>query len=161
MSNNNLENLLQPSLADTKSISKSYSSTAHFLVSWFGGPLGASLFSIINLRQMGLANKHISACTVLFIVSLIAVAIPFLIIFELIKVPSFLIFDDLKGTGKIAMRLFGVLTYGLFFLVFKRYYIASNQIDAETPSAWTTGSVCAVIGGLTYLSLTLIIGSKM
>jgi len=156
-----INDLLQPSLADGKSISKSYSVMAHMLVAWFGGPLGASLFSIINLRQMGVAKRYKKTCATLFILSLIAILLPILIVLEQIQLPSALILGDLKGTSKIGMRLLGVLIYGLFYLVFSRYYIASDQIPSNPPSSWKVGVACALIGGFVALALILSIGVRV
>lgn len=158
MPNNTINDLLKPSLADTKSISKSYSVTAHMLVAWFGGPLGAALFSIINLQQMGIAKRHTKVCISLFCLSLLFSLLPVLIALEQIPLPEALVLGDIKGTSKIAIRLFGVLIYALFYICFKKYYIASNQIPSDPPSSWKAGIACALTGGLVTFASILLIG---
>ena len=148
-----MDNLLNQSLVKNKEVGQPFSSTAHFMLGWFGGGIAAALFCCLSIKKMGLIKTKRFELALLLLISFVGTAY-FIAIYKGLMVPPFGIESDLVIKNiRIINQLFGVTVYGVFFLFFKKYLSSARFNDAPVPSPWRPALACIGIGLATIFGL--------
>jgi len=146
MNNNRMDALLNPSLEKHQDVGQPFSSTAHFILAWFGGGIASALFCCLSAQKMGLLKKK--GFTLIFLLLLGSIVTIYLMALKAGVVTPPFAFDaqEMSKVIRTINQAFGVVVYGLFYLQFRRYLSAARLSGESTPSPWLPGIVCVLIG---------------
>lgn len=146
MSKKSMGALLSPSLKENTMVGQPYSSTAHFLISWFGGAIAASLLCLLSAKKMGILKANLLVIIGFILLSIAGTVLLVMLRLDIISVQFFSNSDELRSASKIINQLFGVTIYGLFYLFFQRYLKAARLSPGEAPSPWAPAAACIALG---------------
>lgn len=147
------DNLLKPELAHVDARKPMYSVRAGFLVAFLGGPLAVTLFCGLNSWRQDRLPQDLPfyALGALLAIGLVVTAL---------LAPELLAFagDDAAGTLRVANRALALLLFGLYYLVLKQNYRASELFGDEPPNPWGAGIACAAVAALIVVGILMIVG---
>ena len=152
-----MDNLLNPSLVKNKEVGQPFSSTAHFLLGWFGGGIASALFCCLSAQKMGLFKAKRLELALLLLISFVGTTYFIAIYKSLIVAPFGIETDLILKNIRIINQLFGVSVYGLFFLLFKKYLSSARFNDEPSPSPWRPALACIGIGLLVIFALAFVL----
>lgn len=149
-----IDHLLSPSLSNTKSLRPIHSAQSHFMVAFFGGPLGICIFGLYSVYQAGLLNRYRNWYALLFSISFVLLGIwiwtsvhgfPFTITEEFSE-------SDIRKWGN---RIAGLLMMGAIYLIQSPLFSVS-KMTSEYPNPWKPGITSVVTGA--FLSFGIVAG---
>ena len=146
MDKNNTDSLLKPSLSRNRKVGQPFSSISHFLLSWFGGGISAALFCILSARKMGLIKQKCIELIFLLVISLVATFYFFTIRLGIVMPPFGIDENVMSKVIKIVTQAFGVVIYGIFYLMFNKYLLSARMSNEPIPSPWLSAVICGGVG---------------
>jgi len=156
MSHNLTDSLLEPSIKHSGSQKPMFSITSHFLVAFFGGPIGLTLFSMISIFRIGKLRENIITYILLSVISIGFTAFVFYL--YLTGWPNWLMIMESEASSlKNVIKIFSVILCGAIYLLHKHYFSIS-RLSGEKGNPWVAGITCVITGMLVYALMIFIVG---
>jgi len=138
------DDLLRPTLSDYTRPPALYHSTGFALAGFFGGPVGAAVYSLANTTRLSRLKQD---APVVVILTVLALLIPMLLV-------RFGLFDalaDLAGmtprrTGEVLLRGLGLAVFGAIYLLHRRFFRSARVSGLKALPSWPVG-IAAVLSG--------------
>lgn len=138
------DDLLRPTLSAYSRPPALYHKTGFALAAFFGGPVGAAVYSLANTAR--LARLKQDAPTIV-IVTASALLIPVM----LAHTGQFAVLADLagmtpRGAGEVLLRGLGLACFGATYFLHRRFFRAARVSGVETLPSWPVGIAALVTG---------------
>jgi hypothetical protein len=151
--------LLEPSLSNTTPPPKpTFSTQAHFLVGFFGGPMAVIPFSLIGLHQMGKMKEQLTK-TVLIVGFFVALYLCHTVLSNLGLYGQW--FDGISPltVSRRGNNLLGVLTFGAIYLAHRRTFNLSQNHSASA-NPWKAAVICLLGSAALNFGLFVLLGAN-
>lgn len=137
--------LLMPSLGGVQVERAPYSSKTGFLAAFFGGPLAACGYGVLNARRLGRLTSD-GPWLAAFVVA--DIALMWLLTHGLVGLPWIdAVQQELGGSfGRIASRLFALIVFGWVCLAHRREQRAAELMGLERPNGFAPGLGLILMG---------------
>jgi hypothetical protein len=139
------DDLLRPTLSGSGEPPSLYSSTGFFLSSFFGGPVAAGIYGLVNSHRLGRLQRDL--LTVLVIVATGCWLLLFVEAQGGLARLGELMGDRPARTAEIAIRAVGLACFGAIYLLHRQHYRAAQITGAESIPGWVPG-IGAVVAGI-------------
>jgi hypothetical protein len=140
------DDLLRPTLEGARPVPALYSSQAFFFASFFGGPVAAAAYGLVNSHRLGRLRQEVLA--------FVGIGVAALLLFYGLHVSGLLSWlSELMGgrqrrNYEIMMRAVALLAFGAAWLMHRRFYRAAAISGTDERSGWVPGIATGVIGAL-------------
>ena len=140
----NNEDLLRPTLSEYSRPPALYHTTGFALSAFFGGPVGAAVYSLANTTRLSRLRQD---APVIVIVTALAVLVPMM----MVRFGQFDALAELAGmttrrTGELLLRGLGLACFGAIYLLHRRYFRAARVSGVKALPSWPVG-IAAVLSG--------------
>jgi hypothetical protein len=140
------EDLLRPTLDGTRDTPALYSSQAFFFTAFFGGPVAAAAYGLVNSHRLGRLRQEAAV----FVGIAVAALTLFYALHELGALSSL---SELMGgrqrrNYEIFMRAIALLAFGAGWLMHRRFYRAAAISGTDELPGWVPGIATGVVGAL-------------
>ena len=144
-----MSDLLKPSLDDTSSGKPIYSAQAAFFVAFFGGPFAVTIFTALNSKILGRFEKE----KMIFV----GIGLGLVCAYSYMIYSLLLEYDVIGNLGEFLKsvrkrpeiryggRIAGVILWGVYYQMHKKYHRAMELFGTEPPSPWNAGLTAAAI----------------
>jgi len=138
------EDLLRPTLSAYSRPPALYHTTGFALAAFFGGPVGAAVYSLANTRRLARLRQD---APVIIIVMALALLVPMM----LVRAGQFDAFANLAGmtrstAGEVLLRGLGFVCFGAIYLLHRRFFRAARVSGVKTLPSWPVG-IAALASG--------------
>jgi len=138
------DDLLRPTLSAYSRPPALYHTTGFALAAFFGGPVGAAIYSLANTGRLARLRQDAP-------VIVIVVALALLIPMWLVRAGRFDALADLagmtpRGAGAVLLRGLGLASFGAIYLLHRRFFRAARVSGVKTLPSWPLGIAALVTG---------------
>ena len=138
------QDLLHPTLSDYTRPPALYHTTGFALSAFFGGPVGAAVYSLANTTRL---SRFKQDAPIVFILTALALLIPMM----LVRFGQFDALTDFAGmtprrTGEILLRALGLAIFGAIYLLHRRFFRSARVSGVKALPSWPVG-IAAVLSG--------------
>jgi nitroreductase len=133
------EDLLRPTLSDHQPVPELYNTTGFFMSSFFGGPLGATIYGGANSLRLGRLAQDLPL--------LVALAAAAFLLPLMLHEAGWLQSLAASIGGRVArnyqlfMRTFGLATCGAIYFMHRRFFRSARVSGAREKAGWIPGFV--------------------
>jgi hypothetical protein len=153
--NDNINDLLQPSLDSEAGRETSiYSTTTGYMSAFFGGPLAAAGIALMNSHRL----KRLGTDWPL---SLLALALTVGILWWEVRGggQSWLIAHLGRRGPSLVTSFAGLIAFGVIYAVHRKYYRNMELLGLKAPSGWIPGIAAIVLGSAAWAALARVLAS--
>jgi hypothetical protein len=138
------QDLLRPTLSDYTRSPALYHTTGFALAAFFGGPVGAAVYSLANTTRLSRLKQD---APIVVILTALALLIPMM----LVRSGQFDALADFagmtpRGTGEILLRGLGLAIFGAIYLLHRRFFRSARVSGVKALPSWPVG-IAAVLSG--------------
>ncbi len=138
------QELLRPTLSDYTRPPALYHTTGFALSAFFGGPVGAAVYSLANTTRLSRLKQD---APIVVILTALALLIPMM----LVRFGQFDALTDFAGmtprrTGEILLRGLGLAIFGAIYLLHRRFFRSARVSGVKALPSWPVG-IAAVLSG--------------
>lgn len=138
------DDLLRPTLSEYRQVPALYSSTAFFLSSFFGGPVGAAFYGLCNSQRLNRLWQDMP-------VIVAAASAAFFVVFLLQSGGQMPDIAQLIGAGErraleITLRGLALAVFGAIYLMHRRFFRAARVSGTQPLSSWVPGIASVLLG---------------
>jgi hypothetical protein len=138
------DDLLRPTLSAYSRPPALYHTTGFALAAFFGGPVGAAVYSLANTGRLARLRQD---APVIVIVTALALLIPVM----LVRTGQFDLLADLAGmsprsAGEVLLRGLGFACFGAIYSLHRRFFRAARVSGVKTLPSWVVGIAALVTG---------------
>ncbi len=136
--------LLRPTLSDYTRPPALYHTTGFALSAFFGGPVGAAIYSLANTTRLSRLRQD---ALIIIILTALALLIPVM----LVRFGQFDAFADFAGmtpqrTGAILLRGLGLAIFGAIYLMHRRFFRSARVSGLKALPSWPVGIASVLCG---------------
>ena len=147
------DDLLRPTLSDYTRPPALYHTTGFALSAFFGGPVGAAIYSLANITRLSRLKQD---APVVIILSALALLMTKVLVYS----GQFDALVELAGmtprrTGELLLRGLGLAIFGAIYLLHRRFFRAARISGVKPLPSWPVG-IAAVLSGWAANAMLLV-----